>query len=83
MFIEMRDAVKQYGHGEAAVRALDRASFSMKKGKIGVILGASGSGKSTLMNMIGGIDKLDSGRIMVDNCDISQYSRKQLVGYRR
>ena len=83
MFIEVKNAVKQYGKGYAAVHALDGASFSMEKGEIGVILGASGSGKSTLMNMLGGIDTLDSGTIIVDGVEISGYRKKQLVEYRR
>ena len=83
MFIEVKNAVKQYLQGDASVRALDSACFSMEKGEIGVILGASGSGKSTLMNMIGGIDKLDEGSITVDGVEISGYSQKQLVEYRR
>ena len=83
MFIEVKNAVKQYGKGDAAVDALDGASFSMEKGEIGVILGASGSGKSTLMNMLGGIDTLDSGTIIVDGVEISGYRKKQLVEYRR
>lgn len=83
MLIEVKNAVKQYGKGDAAVHALDGASFSMEKGEIGVILGASGSGKSTLMNMLGGIDTLDSGTIIVDGVEISGYRKKQLVEYRR
>ena len=83
MFIEVKNAVKQYGKGDAAVHALDGAIFSMEKGEIGVILGASGSGKSTLMNMLGGIDTLDSGTIIVDGVEISGYRKKQLVEYRR
>ena len=83
MFIEVKNAVKQYGKGDAAVHALDGASFSMERGEIGVILGASGSGKSTLMNMLGGIDTLDSGTIIVDGVEISGYRKKQLVEYRR
>ena len=83
MFIEVKNAVKQYGKGDAAVHALDGASFSREKGEIGVILGASGSGKSTLMNMLGGIDTLDSGTIIVDGVEISGYRKKQLVEYRR
>ncbi|MBQ3566437.1 MAG: ABC transporter ATP-binding protein, partial [Oscillospiraceae bacterium] len=83
MFIEVKNAVKSYGKGSGAVYALDGAGFSMKKGEIGVILGASGSGKSTLMNMIGGIDKLDKGTIIVDGEEISGYNNKQLVEYRR
>ncbi len=83
MFIEVKNASKEYGKGENAVRALDNVCFSMEKGEIGVILGASGSGKSTLMNMIGGIDSLDSGSITVDGIEISGFNSKQLVEYRR
>ena len=83
MFVEVKNAVKQYGSGDAAVRALDGASFSMEKGEIGVILGSSGSGKSTLMNMVGGIDTLDSGAVSIDGEEISGYRKKALTEYRR
>jgi putative ABC transport system ATP-binding protein len=83
MFIEVKNASKHYGSGDAAVKALDKACFSMKKGEICVILGASGSGKSTLMNMIGGIDTLDDGDITVSGENIGKYSNKKLVEYRR
>ena len=61
MFIEVKDAVKKYGKGEAEVFALNKASLNAEKGEICVILGSSGSGKSTLLNMLGGLDVLDSG----------------------
>jgi putative ABC transport system ATP-binding protein len=83
MFIEVKNAAKHYGSGDATVNALDKACFSMRKGEICVILGASGSGKSTLMNMIGGIDTLDEGDISVDGENIGKYSNKKLVEYRR
>ena len=83
MFVEVKNAVKQYGSGDAAVRALDGASFSMEKGEIGVILGSSGSGKSTLMNMVGGIDTLDDGTVSIDGEEISGYKKKALTEYRR
>ena len=66
MFIEIQNAKKRYGTGEAAVYALDGADFSLERGKVCVILGPSGSGKSTLLNMIGGLDSLDEGEITVD-----------------
>ena len=72
MFIEVKDAKKRYGEGEAAVFALDGVDLSLEKGKICVILGPSGSGKSTLLNMIGGLDSLDSGEIKIDGQNITK-----------
>ena len=83
MFIEIKGAKKQYGTGEAAVYALDGVDFSLERGKICVILGPSGSGKSTLLNMIGGLDSLDAGEIVVDGQRISGLSQKARTAYRR
>ena len=83
MFIEVKDAKKQYGEGEAAVFALDGVDLSLEKGKICVILGPSGSGKSTLLNMIGGLDSLDSGEIKIDGQNITKLSKKALTSYRK
>ena len=76
-------AVKKYGTGDAEVRALDGAGFELEKGKMCVILGPSGSGKSTLMNMIGGIDTLDSGQIIVDGKEITKMNKNKLTEYRK
>ncbi|MBR6049827.1 MAG: ABC transporter ATP-binding protein [Clostridia bacterium] len=81
MYIEVKDAKKQYGEGEAAVYALDGVDLSLEKGKICVILGPSGSGKSTLLNMIGGLDSLDSGEIVIDGQNITKLSKKALTAY--
>ncbi|MBQ9809223.1 MAG: ABC transporter ATP-binding protein [Ruminococcus sp.] len=83
MFIEIRNAKKQYGKGEAVVNALDGVDLSIEKGGISVILGPSGSGKSTLMNMLGGIDSLTSGDITVDGKNISKANARELTEYRR
>ena len=83
MFLEVENGVKVYGSGEAEVRALDGVNFSLEKGKICVILGPSGSGKSTLMNMIGGVDSLDSGKLVVDGREVSAMSKKELTAYRK
>ena len=83
MFINVVNAKKQYGTGEAAVYALDNVNFSLDKGKICVILGPSGSGKSTLLNMLGGLDSLDSGYIEVDGRKITGLSKKALTEYRK
>ena len=82
MFIEMKNAVKKYGTGEATVYALNGVDMSLEKGKIYVILGPSGSGKSTLLNMIGGLDTLDSGSIVIGGRDISKANKKELTDYR-
>ena len=65
MFICLKDAVKRYGEGEAAVYALDHAELVIGKGEICVILGPSGSGKSTILNMLGGLDVPDFGDIII------------------
>ncbi len=83
MFIEVKNAKKQYGKGEAAVYALDGVDFSLEKGKICVILGPSGSGKSTLLNMLGGLDSLDSGKVAIDGQDVTRLNKKELTTYRK
>lgn len=83
MFIEVTDAVKKYGEGEATVYALDHAEFGLEKGKLCVILGPSGSGKSTLLNMIGGLDTLTSGEVTVAGQKIMGMNKKKLTEFRR
>ena len=83
MFIEGKDLVKKYGKGEATVYALNHTDFSMEKGEIVVILGPSGSGKSTLLNILGGLDKVTEGSMMVDGVNIEKMSAKELEVYRR
>lgn len=83
MFITLKNAVKQYGQGEAAVYALDDASFELEQGKICVILGPSGSGKSTLLNMLGGLDSLDKGELTVAGRKLTGLSKNKLTEYRK
>ncbi|MCR5802956.1 MAG: ABC transporter ATP-binding protein [Clostridia bacterium] len=83
MFVEVKNAVKEYGEGESLIRAMDNVDFGTEKGEITVILGPSGSGKSTLLNMIGGIDSLDLGTIKVGNTVITDLKKKGLTDYRR
>ncbi|MBQ8961618.1 MAG: ABC transporter ATP-binding protein [Ruminococcus sp.] len=83
MFIEVKDAVKKYGKGDALVYALDHAELGIEKGEICVILGPSGSGKSTLLNILGGIDSPDSGSILIDGKEITGLKPRQLTEYRR
>ena len=83
MFITLRNATKKYGEGESLVYALDHANIEIDKGEICVILGPSGSGKSTLLNMLGGLDHLDEGEIIVGDRNLSGYKNNKLTEYRK
>ncbi len=83
MFIELKEATKQYGSGENIVYALHHVDFSLEKGKICVVLGPSGSGKSTLLNILGGLDSLDEGTLLVDSKHVDKLSKKDLTNYRK
>lgn len=82
-YIEFNKVTKEYKSGENWIRALDEASFHVEKGELAVILGSSGAGKTTALNILGGMDVPTFGQIVVDGNDITKYSKKQLVGYRR
>jgi putative ABC transport system ATP-binding protein len=69
--------------GNFKVNALKNINMSLEKGKFYVILGPSGSGKTTFLNIIGGIDKPDEGKIIVDDEEITKYDDKALTNYRR
>lgn len=81
-FIEFNDVTKSYEVGEKKFNALDCISFGIPKGEFVVILGPSGAGKSTLLNLLGGMDTVTNGSIIVDNENISNYNKSQLTTYR-
>ncbi len=83
VIIETKNLIKTYGEGEALSYALKDVSIKVYEHEFLVILGGSGSGKSTLLNMIGGMDKVDSGEILVNGKDITKYTDVQLTYYRR
>lgn len=83
MFITVEKVRKSYNAGENKSEVLKGVSLTLEKGQVGVILGPSGSGKSTLMNIIGGVDRADSGLICVDGCDLSKLDDRRLTDYRR
>ena len=82
-FVEFHDVGKTYHMGEVEINALHDASFEVEKGELVVIVGPSGAGKTTLLNILGGMDTLSTGRVLIDGQDISAYNRKQLTEYRR
>lgn len=81
--LEVKNLCKTYGTNQNIVKACDNISFSVEKGEFVAIVGASGSGKSTLLHLIGGVDNMDSGQIIVGGEDISKLSSNQLAIYRR
>ncbi len=81
--LRIADLKKTYGNGRREVKALDGVSFEINAGEFTVILGPSGSGKSTLLNILGGMDRADSGSVFVFGKDVTAYTAKQLVSYRR
>lgn len=83
MFITVENLKKSYRAGKGKNEVLKGTSLTLEKGQTGVILGPSGSGKSTLMNIIGGVDRADSGSIRVDGLEITSFDDDRLTDYRR
>ena len=81
-FIEFKNVTKGYKIGDKTYNALDNVSFSLPKGEFVCILGPSGAGKSTLLNLLGGMDTVTSGDIIIDKENISKKSDKELTSYR-
>ena len=82
-YIEFQDVKKIYKTGDVEVHALDGTDFSIEKGELCVILGQSGAGKTTLLNILGGMDTLTSGTVLLDGQEISSFREKELANYRR
>ena len=82
-FIEFDNVCKYYTMGETRIAAADHISFFAERGEFCVIVGPSGAGKTTVLNMLGGMDTCDEGRIILDGREISGYNPRQLTAYRR
>jgi putative ABC transport system ATP-binding protein len=82
-FIRFEGVCKYYEMGEQRITAADHIEFSVNRGEFVVIVGPSGAGKTTVLNMLGGMDTCDEGRILLDGEEISRYDRRQLTAYRR
>ncbi|WP_234121300.1 ABC transporter ATP-binding protein [Clostridium hydrogenum] len=83
MFLQIKNINKSYGGGQSFIKVLNDASTDIEEGQMCSICGPSGSGKSTFLNVIGGIDTVDSGSILIDGKEIVKLSKKNRALYRR
>jgi putative ABC transport system ATP-binding protein len=82
ILIQLENLTKTYHIGETEVRALRAVSYNIAEGEFLAIMGPSGSGKSTMMNILGCLDKPDSGRYLLDGQEVSKLDRNSLAGFR-
>lgn len=82
-FIELESVYKKYSMGEVTINALDGVSFSVEQGELCMVVGPSGAGKTTVLNILGGIDDCDDGKVRVGGELINQFNAKRMALYRR
>lgn len=83
IIVKVDDLVKYYGEGENLVKAVDHTSLQIERGKFTAIVGRSGSGKSTLLHLLGGLDRPDSGKVLIEDKDIFSFKDDSLAKFRR
>lgn len=81
--IEFQKVIKTYHVGEVEIQALRGVDFTIERGEFVVILGASGAGKSTILNLLGGMDNVTSGAILVEGDNIAGYNDRKMTQFRR
>ncbi|MGN0155413.1 MAG: ABC transporter ATP-binding protein [Lachnospiraceae bacterium] len=82
-FVEFKNVSKCYRTGEVSIYALSGVDFEIEQGEFCIIVGASGAGKTTILNILGGMDTLTEGEVLLDGREISRMNRKELTTYRR
>ena len=82
-FIELKNCSKKYGSGSTVVWANKNISFDIKQGELVIILGSAGARKSTLLNILGGMENVTEGEVIINGNNIAKYSAKELTKYRR
>ena len=81
--VKITDLVKYYHVGETVVKAVDHTNLEIERGKFTAIVGRSGSGKSTLLQIMGGLDRPDSGKVIIDGKNLFELKGNQLAEFRR
>ena len=82
-FVRLKNVSKIYRMGEVEIREVDKIAPAIDKGEFVVVVGPSGAGKTTVLNILGGMDTVTSGDVLVDGENIAKYSQRKLTGYRR
>ncbi len=82
-YIEFKNVGKQYKMGEIKINALSNTNFQIEKGELVVIVGPSGAGKTTTLNILGGMDNVTEGEVLVDGKNVTKLKGKELIKYRR
>ena len=82
-FVEFQNVCKTYQTGEVKIEALKDVNFQIEKGAFCVIVGASGAGQTPILNILGGMDTLTTGKVLLEGEEVSAYHKKKLTQYRR
>lgn len=82
-FVRFENVTKIYRSGDVQISALREATFEIERNEICVIVGQSGAGKTTLLNILGGMDTLTSGKVFLEDEEVSAYNKRRLAAYRR
>lgn len=81
--VKLSHVMKTFHVGDNKIKAVNDLSFEVEEGKFCIVLGPSGSGKTTALNLIGGMDRADSGELLIDGRNLLAFNNKQLCDYRR
>ena len=82
-YIELKNVCKEYKMGEVTIKALNNTNFTIEKGELVVVVGPSGAGKTTALNILGGMDSVTSGDVIVDGKNVAKLKNRELTKYRR
>lgn len=82
-YVAMSGVTKIYQMGEVSIKACDGIDFEIEKGEFAIIVGPSGAGKTTVLNILGGMDTVTEGQVLVDGQNVSELRGKKLIQYRR